>query len=136
MCSSVRSCLSPASQPVSQHLFSLSQAWRQLAAAHAVAPRPRPALPELNVRCAESLQDWLCADAEPDGGKANITYKGMTLKTAEDPHLKGSNLLMYRMSHMAIHLLQQQEISSVDGEISSAEDSVYYFIIYYYYDFV
>lgn len=124
MCSSVHSCLSPASQPVSQRLFSLSQAWRPLAAAHAVAPRPQPALPELNVRCAESLQNWLCADAEPDGGKAKITYKGMTLKTAKGPRLKGSNMLMYRMSHMGILPQQQQEISLVDGEISSAEDSV------------
>lgn len=69
VCFSVRSCLSPASQPASLHLFSPSPAWQLLFAAHVAAPPQRPALSEPTGRCAEPPQDWLSAVAEPDGGR-------------------------------------------------------------------
>lgn len=84
--SSVHFCLSPASQPVSQHPSSPSQAWRRLSAAHVVAPRRWLARTELTGCFAEPRRDWPHADAEPAREVTDHTQGHGTGTAAVYPH--------------------------------------------------
>lgn len=93
--SSVRFCLSPASQLVSQHLFSPSQAWRPLFAAHAAAPLQWPDLSEPTGRCAEPPRDRWNADAEPNGGAGETTEIAHKDTASQSRHIERVHVWMF-----------------------------------------